>query len=154
MPAAPSNTVLSPMRIRPEAGCSKPATARNVVVFPQPEGPSNVNCFPAGAVKLIGPTAAIEPYRITRSVTSICDVSAMLSASVARRTTRDGEENEHHRADHNRVDERHGRGQFARRGKERLDNSWRQHLAVRSHQQNRRAKLAHTGDEDEKPSGD
>ncbi len=49
------------MRIAPALGFSSPATARSVVVLPQPEGPSSVSCWPAATVKLTGPTAATAP---------------------------------------------------------------------------------------------
>src|SRR6185437_7202929 len=110
MPALPSNIVLSPMRMRPDTGCSRPATARKVVVLPQPDGPSSVSCFPASAAKLIGPTAAILPERMTRSVTSICRLASIGSGSVARGAARDREEDEHAGADHDRLDQCHGRG--------------------------------------------
>ncbi len=60
-PAAASQTTRLPMRIRPPLGRSSPATARSVVVLPQPEGPSRVSCCPASAMKLTGPTAATGP---------------------------------------------------------------------------------------------
>jgi hypothetical protein len=40
------------MRISPDAGCSSPATARKVVVLPQPDGPSSVSCSPGKTLKL------------------------------------------------------------------------------------------------------
>ena len=49
------------MRIVPEVGFSSPATARKVEVFPQPEGPSRVNCWPASTVKLMVSTAVTVP---------------------------------------------------------------------------------------------
>ena len=42
MPRSLSNTTVSPISMRPLVGVSKPAIIRNVVVLPQPEGPSSV----------------------------------------------------------------------------------------------------------------
>src|SRR5439155_26897318 len=59
------------MRISPEAGCSRPAMARSVVVLPQPDGPSSVTCSPAPTPNVTPRTAATVPYFTTRSRTSI-----------------------------------------------------------------------------------
>src|SRR4051812_35663372 len=64
------------MRISPPLGCSSPAMARNVVVLPQPEGPSSVNCSPGATEKLTPRTAGTVPYLISRFETSMCDVRA------------------------------------------------------------------------------
>ena len=47
--------------MRPAVGVSKPAMARNVVVLPQPLGPSSVTTSPRRAVKLSARTARIGP---------------------------------------------------------------------------------------------
>ena len=56
-----ANTGLPSMRISPDSGCSSPAMARRVVVFPQPEGPSSVRCSPAATVKETPRTAGTLP---------------------------------------------------------------------------------------------
>src|SRR4051794_11580270 len=57
MPRAGSDTTLPAMLIAPSVGCSRPATQRNVVVLPQPEGPSSTTISPAGTAKLTPSTA-------------------------------------------------------------------------------------------------
>src|SRR3984885_5337555 len=57
MPRAGDDTTFPPMLISPEVGCSRPATQRNVVVLPQPEGPSSTTISPAGTAKLTPSTA-------------------------------------------------------------------------------------------------
>ncbi len=57
MPLAESNTVVSPITMRPESGRSRPARQRSVVVLPQPEGPSSVNSRPRSTLKLTLSTA-------------------------------------------------------------------------------------------------
>jgi hypothetical protein len=42
----PANSTAPSTDIRPESGCSRPAIARSVVVFPQPDGPRRVNISP------------------------------------------------------------------------------------------------------------
>ena len=49
------------MRISPDAGCSRPAIARNVVVLPQPDGPSSVSCSAGMTLKLTPQTAGTAP---------------------------------------------------------------------------------------------
>src|SRR5882724_6840867 len=57
VPTATSTTVRSPIEMRPPSGFSRPATQRNVVVLPQPEGPSSVTISPAPTSKSIAATA-------------------------------------------------------------------------------------------------
>ncbi len=57
MPCAESKSTVPPSVTRPSVGRSRPATARRVVVFPQPEGPSRVNSSPACTSKSTPPTA-------------------------------------------------------------------------------------------------
>ena len=45
-PAAPSRHRLAAMRMLPRARLLQPGDARSVVVLPQPDGPSSVNCSP------------------------------------------------------------------------------------------------------------
>ena len=58
---AASNIAWPSIEMLPPVGCSRPAMARNVVVLPQPEGPSNVTCSPRPTVKLTPFTATISP---------------------------------------------------------------------------------------------
>src|ERR1700719_2318151 len=51
-PLAEEYMTLPATSISPELGRSSPAIERNVVVLPQPEGPSSVNSLPSGTSKL------------------------------------------------------------------------------------------------------
>src|ERR1700716_2914334 len=86
MPRSGDDTTRPAMLISPEVGCSSPATQRNVVVLPQPEGPSRTTISPAGTAKLT-PSIAGRPIAncLRKSVTS--SVAVMTStASWARRS--------------------------------------------------------------------
>ena len=50
----PPDTTLSPIRISPLVGFSKPAISLNIVVFPQPEGPNKVINSPSLNVSVKG----------------------------------------------------------------------------------------------------
>ena len=54
----------------PEAGCSRPATARSSVDFPQPDGPSTATTEPAGTSRSTWSTARVPSKRTVRSSTS------------------------------------------------------------------------------------
>src|SRR3982075_3660804 len=71
MPFEGRDTTRPAMLITPLVGCSRPATQRNVVVLPQPEGPSSTTISPAGTAKLT-PSIAGRPIEncLRRSVTS------------------------------------------------------------------------------------
>src|ERR1700730_11481864 len=76
MPSAGAETVRPSMLIVPAVGSSSPATQRNVVVLPQPEGPSSTTISPAGTLKLTPSTAGRPPAKtLTRLRTS--SVAAM-----------------------------------------------------------------------------
>src|SRR2546427_5202505 len=62
---------LPPIAIVPAVGCSSPATARKVVVLPQPDGPSSTTISPAATRKLTPSTAGLPPpsKRFSRSST-------------------------------------------------------------------------------------
>ena len=55
---------VSPIRIWPAVGSSRPATIRRVVVLPQPEGPSRAKNEPCGMVRSSGCTAVNSPKRL------------------------------------------------------------------------------------------
>src|SRR5664279_909784 len=79
MPRSGEETTLPPMLISPEVGCSRPATQRNVVVLPQPEGPSSTTISPAGTAKLT-PSIAGRPIAncLRSAVTSSVAVMILL----------------------------------------------------------------------------
>ena len=58
---AASLTSSLPMLIRPPVFCSRPATMRNVVVLPQPDGPSSVTNSPSLTRRSTSLTAAKSP---------------------------------------------------------------------------------------------
>src|SRR6185437_5006211 len=78
MPRPGDETTRPAMLISPSVGCSRPATQRNVVVLPQPEGPSSTTISPAGTAKLT-PSIAGRPTEncLRRPVTS--SVAVMMS---------------------------------------------------------------------------
>src|SRR5471032_14716 len=53
---------LSPTRISPSVGSTKPAINRKVVVLPQPDGPSRQTRVPCSIVIEMLSTTAFEPY--------------------------------------------------------------------------------------------
>src|SRR6266700_6355891 len=71
MPRLGDDTTMPAMLMSPDVGCSRPATQRNVVVLPQPDGPSSTTISPAGTAKLT-PSIAGRPIAncLRRSVTS------------------------------------------------------------------------------------
>src|SRR5882757_6159273 len=56
------DTTRSPTRISPSVGSTKPAMSRNVVVLPQPDGPSRQTNVPCAIVIEILSTTAFDPY--------------------------------------------------------------------------------------------
>src|SRR3954466_13523274 len=62
-------TSRSPKVISPPVTASNPASKRNVVVLPHPEGPTSTRNSPSATVKLVSATAALSPKRLERLVT-------------------------------------------------------------------------------------
>ena len=60
-PAAASLTTRSPITMRPESFCSRPAIMRSVVVLPQPDGPSSVSSRPSATASDTDSTARTPP---------------------------------------------------------------------------------------------
>src|SRR4051812_13911329 len=56
-PRSGAATSSPPIKMVPAVGCSRPAMHRNVVVLPQPEGPSSTTISPAAMRKLTSSTA-------------------------------------------------------------------------------------------------
>src|ERR1043166_2467230 len=56
-PRCGAETTSPPIAMVPAVGCSSPATQRNVVVLPQPDGPSSTTISPAATRKLTSSTA-------------------------------------------------------------------------------------------------
>src|ERR1044072_4006853 len=64
---AGEDTSLSPTRISPALGSTKPAMSRSVVVLPQPDGPSRQTRWPCSMVSDMSSTTATSPYLLVRS---------------------------------------------------------------------------------------
>src|SRR5262249_27379705 len=63
---AGDDTTRSPTWISPEVGSTNPAISRNVVVLPQPEGPSRQTSLPDSMRSETSSTTAAVPYRLVR----------------------------------------------------------------------------------------
>src|SRR5262245_31502727 len=59
-----------PTRISPSSGSMNPARSRNVVVFPQPEGPSRQTSKPLSTESETFLTTVTAPYRFVRPPSS------------------------------------------------------------------------------------
>src|SRR5215510_11500884 len=55
-----------PITISPESASSRPATARRIVLFPHPEGPSRTRNSPSAIRRETSLTASTLPNRFTR----------------------------------------------------------------------------------------
>src|SRR5260370_1953308 len=66
-----------PSVIDPALGSSSPAIMRNVVVLPQPEGPSRQKKPPSSTVKVEPRTALKEPKDFSRSCTRISAIGSL-----------------------------------------------------------------------------
>src|SRR5207302_10454654 len=82
MPRLGEETTLPAMLMSPEVGCSRPATQRNVVVLPQPEGPSSTTISPAGTTKLTPSIAGRPIANCLRS--SVTSSVAVMTSSILR----------------------------------------------------------------------
>src|SRR5262249_1066771 len=63
---AGEDTARLPTWISPLVGSRKPAISRNVVVLPQPDGPSRQTSWPWSIRKLTSSTTVSEPNRLDR----------------------------------------------------------------------------------------
>ena len=54
-------TSRSPIRMRPLFGVPKPATKRNSVVLPEPDGPRNAKNSPCATSRLMSSSTAVSP---------------------------------------------------------------------------------------------
>src|SRR6476620_12485938 len=112
------------MQIDPRYGVSRPATARNNVVLPLPDGPSSATTSPAG-------TASETPLRISlspsRSATSLTMSSAMQAHS---EPDRDGKAD----ADHDNIDDRQRRYQIDGAGTPQRNQKRTNHLGAGTEQ--------------------
>ena len=66
--------VISPsIKIFPEVGSSKPEIIRNVVVFPQPEGPNRVTSSPSLTSRLTSSTALTPSFPLPKTFSRCCN---------------------------------------------------------------------------------
>src|SRR5262249_41598313 len=139
---AASKKTRSPMAIEPRCGVSRPATARNSVVLPLPDGPSSATTSPAG-------TASGTPLRISlsprRRATSLTMSSTMQAHSKA---DRDGKAD----ADHDHVDDRQRRHQIDGAGTPQRNQKRTDHFRARTEQINAGRVFAYKDQEDQKPA--
>src|SRR4051812_17235809 len=75
---------VSPIRMDPEVGVSSPATIRNVVVFPHPDGPRSAKNEPCGTSRSSSFTAVKEPNSLVtwdrcklREPSDACDIGEL-----------------------------------------------------------------------------
>src|SRR5713226_1864862 len=112
-----SYNTFSPMRMEPRYGVSRPATARNNVVLPLPEGPSSATTFPAGTVTETPLRISESPYRSAISLT--------VRSTMQTHSKPDGDEQAD--ADHDHIDDRQCRNEIdcaraPKRNQERADD--------------------------------
>src|SRR6266404_9197053 len=80
---AAEDTTLSPTAISPAVGSTKPAIRRNVVVLPQPEGPSRQTSSPCSMRSDTSSTTADLSYRLVRFRSSTDATQSLLTHSPA-----------------------------------------------------------------------
>src|SRR5262245_33637095 len=109
VPRREDHTTRPPTAISPERGRSRPAIERNVVVLPQPLGPSRVKSLPSGTSKLTSCAAlTISPRSFGYSVwrpstfsTCVSRLIPLLDAELAAQPLRA------HHQEEERDDEQH-----------------------------------------------
>src|SRR3954463_15246191 len=141
-----------PTLISPARGFSRPAIERSVVVLPQPLGPSSVKSFPAGTSKLTSWAARTTlPRSSAYSVQSplTFSTSGFLDSETPSDQLRD--EHEEEQADDEHHAERRELDVLAVFPK--LPDEDRQHLRVRTVEEDRARKLADRNDHDVDPAG-
>src|SRR5436190_12553881 len=70
-------TTRPPTRMVPQSGSMKPATRRNVVVLPQPDGPSRQHNEPCATVSVRSSTAAAVPKNLVSASSSTTAMKPM-----------------------------------------------------------------------------
>src|ERR1051325_4069015 len=81
-PRSGAATSSPPIEIMPAVGCSRPAMQRNVVVLPQPEGPSRTTISPAAMRKLTSSTAGRPTENCLRRCETISSADILLPVPV------------------------------------------------------------------------
>src|SRR5687768_17147192 len=72
--ALADDMVCPPTRTSPALAGTKPAISRNVVVLPQPEGPSRQTSLPLSTESVTSLTTVCAPYRFVRPSSSRNDI--------------------------------------------------------------------------------
>src|SRR4029450_4064421 len=124
MPSAASKKVRLPMAIDPRCGVSSPAIARNSVVLPLPDGPSNATTWPAGTDSETPLRISFSPRRRARSLTTSSATQAYSQPD------RDGEAD----ADHEHINDGQRRDQVHRAGAPEGHEEGPDHFGARPHQ--------------------
>src|SRR6188508_1337303 len=81
-PRSGAPTSSPPIEMVPPVGCSSPAMQRNVVVLPQPDGPSSTTISPAAMRKLTSSTAGRPTRNCLRRCETISSADILLPVSV------------------------------------------------------------------------
>src|SRR3954454_11149378 len=72
-----------PITISPESASSRPATARRIVLFPHPDGPSRTRNSPSAMRRETSLTASTFPYRLTRCLIRMSATTLLPSPPVS-----------------------------------------------------------------------
>src|SRR5471032_399615 len=142
MARASSKNTLSPIAIEPPCGISKPATARNSVVLPLPEGPSSATTWPGVTLSETPLRISLSPRRRRRSFTTR---SAMQAHS---KPDRDGKAD----ADHHHIDHGKGGHQIDRAGAPQRHQQRADDFGAGPEQIDAGRIFAHEDQEDQKPA--
>src|SRR4051812_22867294 len=67
-----------PITISPESASSRPATARRIVLFPHPDGPSRTRNSPSAICSETSETASTLPKRLTRCLITMSAMRLLL----------------------------------------------------------------------------
>src|ERR1043165_256134 len=81
-PRSGAATSSPPIEMLPPVGCSRPAMQRNVVVLPQPDGPSSTTISPAATRKLTSSTAGRPTRNCLRRCETISSADILLPVPV------------------------------------------------------------------------
>src|SRR5919199_2362126 len=142
-PPAGSDRTCPSISITPPSGTSSPAMQRNVVVLPQPDGPSSVrNSFPASSNEMLLMTVS-GPNDFRSPVTLI----PIAFPSARARARHEPQEQRHDREHDQRRDQRERAGDAPVGLLEGFPDGDRQHGRRGAEQQDRRRDLAEEGHE-------
>src|SRR5262245_9302881 len=96
-----------PITISPESASSRPATARRIVLFPHPDGPSRTRNSPSAIRSETSLTASTLPKRLTRCLIRM-SATRLLPPRVRSLLERPGHGSLHEPALEDQEDDEHG----------------------------------------------